>query len=62
MINFRRTLLAAVAVPALLGLAATAQADSLQGAMAKAYANNPDINAARASLRATDENLSLIHI
>ncbi len=27
--------------------------------MAKAYANNPDINSARASLRATDENVTI---
>ncbi|HWU60840.1 MAG TPA: TolC family outer membrane protein [Ensifer sp.] len=59
MINFRRTLFAAVAVPALLGLAATVQAETLQGAMAKAYANNPDLNSARASLRATDENVTM---
>jgi len=57
--NFRRTLLAAVAVPALLISSIAAQADTVQGAMAKAYANNPDINAARASLRATDENVTI---
>lgn len=59
MINFRRTLLAAVALPVVLGIAMGAQAETLQGAMAKAYANNPDINAARASLRATDENVTI---
>jgi outer membrane protein len=36
-----------------------ASAESIQGAMAKAYANNPDVNAARASLRATDENVTI---
>ncbi len=59
MIRFRRTLLAAVAVQALLGLSVAAQAETIQGAMAKAYANNPDVNAARASLRATDENVTM---
>ncbi|MCD2176022.1 TolC family outer membrane protein [Rhizobium sp. C4] len=59
MISFRRTLLAAVAVPALLVATLSAQAETIQGAMAKAYANNPDVNAARASLRATDENVTI---
>ncbi|OCW58921.1 transporter [Hoeflea olei] len=34
-------------------------ADSLYQAMAKAYENNPDLNAARAGLRATDEGVAL---
>ncbi len=59
MINFRRTLLAAVALPTMLSFAVAAQAETIQGAMAKAYANNPDLNAARASLRATDENVTI---
>lgn len=32
-------------------------AETLTGAMAKAYQNNPDLNAARAALRAVDENV-----
>lgn len=59
MIKFRRTLLAAVALPALLAFSGVSQAETVQGAMAKAYANNPDVNAARASLRATDENVTM---
>jgi outer membrane protein len=37
----------------------SARAETIFGAMAKAYANNPDLNAARASLRAIDENVSI---
>ena len=32
---------------------------ALSGAMAKAYENNPDLNAVRAALRATDENVTI---
>lgn len=59
MFTFRKTLFAAVAIPALLGMTSSAWAESIQGAMAKAYANNPDLNSARASLRATDENVTM---
>jgi len=37
----------------------TASAETLYQAMAKAYENNPDLNAARAGLRATDEGVAL---
>jgi outer membrane protein len=37
--------------------AATAAADSLPWALVQAYQNNPSLNAQRASLRATDENV-----
>ncbi len=43
----------------LLGSASFADAESLRGAMAKAYANNHDLNVARAQLRATDENVPI---
>ncbi|MDK1376635.1 MULTISPECIES: outer membrane channel protein TolC [unclassified Sinorhizobium] len=36
-----------------------ALAETIAGAMAKAYANNPDLNAARAGLRATDEGVPI---
>jgi outer membrane protein len=36
-----------------------AGAETLAGAMAKAYENNPDLNAARAALRAIDENVAI---
>ncbi|WP_164924292.1 outer membrane channel protein TolC [Sinorhizobium fredii] len=34
-------------------------AETISGAMAKAYGNNPDLNAARAGLRATDEGVPI---
>lgn len=34
-------------------------AETILGAMAKAYENNPDLNAARAGLRATDEGVAI---
>jgi outer membrane protein len=49
--------LAAFVVPVLL--AAPATADTIFDAMAKAYDNNPDLNAARAGLRATDEGVTI---
>ncbi len=57
--GLRRTLLLAAA----LGVAALApagvSAETILGAMAKAYENNPDLNAARAGLRATDEGVAI---
>lgn len=44
---------------ALAAVAAPAHADDLQGALAAAYAGNPDLNAARANLRATDESVPI---
>jgi outer membrane protein len=45
--------LAGIALCALM--AGSAGADTIEGALAKAYVNNPTLNAQRASLRATDE-------
>lgn len=49
--------------PALAALAVAAatpvHADDLQGALAAAYASNPDLAAARANLRATDEGVPI---
>ena len=42
---------------ACLGLAAPAHADTLKEALAQAYFDNPTLEAARANLRATDENV-----
>ncbi|MBX9457336.1 MAG: TolC family outer membrane protein [Rhizobium sp.] len=50
-------LLAAVLVPVLGPIPASA--DTIFDAMAKAYENNPDLNAARAGLRATDEGVTI---
>ena len=50
---------AAAAIAAVgLGAAFGANAETLQDAMAKAYANNPALEAQRAALRAVDENVS----
>jgi outer membrane protein TolC len=48
-------LLTAVAALGIVTLAA--QADTLEWALVQAYQNNPSLNAQRASLRATDENV-----
>ena len=37
--------------------AAGVSAETLESALARAYGNNPDLNAQRASVRATDENV-----
>jgi outer membrane protein len=42
---------------ACLGVATPAQADTLKEALTKAYHDNPSLEAARANLRATDENV-----
>ena len=50
----------AISLACLLGaLPASAEAESLDDALAKAYATNPEINAQRAALRATDEQVPL---
>lgn len=50
-------LLAALVVPVLAPI--QVRADTIYDAMAKAYENNPDLNAARAGLRATDEGVTI---
>lgn len=57
--TLRRTLLALIVAPACLALPQAAAGETLSGAMAKAYRNNPDLNAARAALRAIDENVTI---
>jgi outer membrane protein len=50
---------AAAAVLILLQIAATpAHADTMEAALLRAYQNNPQLNAQRATVRATDENVS----
>ena len=49
---------AATAVLVLLQIAATpARADTMEAALLRAYQNNPQLNAQRATVRATDENV-----
>jgi outer membrane protein len=56
----RVNLLAATAASVLMfGAALPASADTIFDAMAKAYTNNPDLNVARAGLRATDEGVTI---
>jgi len=50
--------LAGLALGALM-LSPAAQAETLQGALAKAYENNPTLTAARAAQRANDENVPI---
>ncbi len=59
MLRFRKILLAAIVVPGLSFSAPVAFADTIFEAMAKAYENNPDLNSARAGLRAVDEGVPL---
>lgn len=56
-LRFKSWLCQCVAVAALLG-APAARADTLNEALAAAYEHNPTINAERARLRATDEELA----
>lgn len=58
-LKFRMAMLAAFVVPVTLAMVGPAAADSIYDAMAKAYENNPDLNAARAGLRATDEGVTI---
>ena len=55
--KFRYALLAGLGAFALS--TTPALAETLNGALAKAYANNPDLNAVRASQRALDESVAL---
>jgi outer membrane protein len=58
-LRLKRVFLAACAVPLLAMTSLPAAAESIYEAMAKAYEHNPDLNAARAGLRATDEGVSI---
>ena len=56
--HFRAIAGLSLASVAALGAACTsAAADTLEWALVQAYQNNPSLNAQRASLRATDENV-----
>ncbi|MBO0664446.1 TolC family outer membrane protein [Jiella sp. MQZ9-1] len=57
MVLKKLTLLALLSVSVTLGAALPVAAETLSGALAKAYSNNQDLNAARAQLRATDESV-----
>ncbi|MEZ5781615.1 MAG: TolC family outer membrane protein [Rhizobiaceae bacterium] len=55
----RRALLAAVVLSSTALTSVSASAETLLGALAKAYTNNSELNAARAGLRATDEDVAI---
>jgi outer membrane protein len=57
--NFQETAVAAALSTALWLVPHAVFAETISGAMAKAYANNPDLNAVRAGLRATDEGVPI---
>jgi len=60
LVSFVKNSLACVAVISVMALVPQpVVAETLYQAMAKAYENNPDLNAARAGLRATDEGVAL---
>ncbi|MEO4040390.1 TolC family outer membrane protein [Hoeflea sp. CAU 1731] len=59
MSSIRRLLILSVAAASLAAAQGAAYAETIFGAMAKAYENNPDLNAARAGLRATDEGVAI---
>src|SRR5277367_5450222 len=46
-----------VAASSFIWIAAGARAETIGGALAKAYVNNPDINQQRAAVRAADEGI-----
>lgn len=56
---FRKTAVAAALSSALWLMPHAVLAETISAAMAKAYQNNPDLNAARAGLRATDEGVPI---
>lgn len=55
--SFSRVYLTTVAVAAVLLATPAARADTLAGALAATYSNNPTLNAQRAALRAVDEGV-----
>jgi outer membrane protein len=57
MISSKMLLRASVMAAAIL-LTASSHAETIEGALARAYAQNPDLNAQRASLRAVDEQVA----
>ncbi|MBP1856705.1 TolC family outer membrane protein [Rhizobium herbae] len=59
MLIFRKTAVAAALSTALWLLPHAVSAETIFGAMAKAYQNNPELNAVRAGLRATDEGVPI---
>ena len=60
LVSFVKNSLASIAVISMMAVVVQpVSAETIYQAMAKAYENNPDLNAARAGLRATDEGVAL---
>ncbi len=59
MILIRKGLVAVVAMSGMLALSQPTLAESIQGALARAYQNNASMNSARAGVRVTDENVAI---
>ncbi len=55
----RSRILAALAVSALILSPVQSGAETIQGALAKAYRNNSSLNSSRAGVRVTDENVAI---
>ncbi len=55
----RKRLISALFAGTMLALPGAASAETLQGALIKAYQTNPTLNAARANQMATDENVTI---
>ncbi len=55
----RKGLFAAVALSGVLSFAVPSLAETIHGAMAKAYQNNSSLNSARAGVRVTDEGVAI---
>ena len=56
---YRRLLVPLIATSALIASPAVASAESILGALAKAYQNNSTLNAERAGVRVTDESVAI---
>ncbi len=56
-LEWKRSILCGTLSSVLTVLAGTAGAETIEGALAKAYNNNPTLNSERAIVRATDENV-----
>nr|WP_274426909.1 TolC family outer membrane protein [Chelativorans sp. YIM 93263] len=55
----RSRVLAALTLSALVFAPASVSAETIMGALAKAYQNNPSLNASRAGVRVTDEDVAI---
>src|SRR5690606_1400324 len=57
--SIRRGLFAAFLASSVIAMASPSSAETLQGALAKAYQNNSTLNSARAGVRITDEDVAI---